>query len=39
MIEYLPCAALPQPMILEIRGHGYYAQAAGYKALHLPFVR
>ncbi len=37
--RYLPCAALPQPMILVIRGHGYYAETAGYKALPVPFVR
>jgi hypothetical protein len=26
------CAALPQPIILEIQAHGYYACLPGYKA-------
>jgi hypothetical protein len=39
MVDISPCAALPQTMILVIREHGYYAEAAGYKALPVPFVR
>jgi hypothetical protein len=32
MVDIPPCAALTQPMLLEIDGYGYYATVFGYKA-------